>query len=782
MPLDVEWIWFFYDQGFSIIPLGKRKKEPNNGHLKKPSITTWDTYKTERATKEQIQQWIDEDLFKNIGIVCGHVSNDLVIIDIDDETIPETIGLKLDKILETGAWIVKTGKGYQIYMKHHSNPGNIQKPIKYKIEYRANNGYCVAPPSIHPNGKQYQFLYIKDKKELPNLIDKDVKSIFKDFKKQIGEAWNIQEKKHVYHGTTKTDETNGYPRCIEIALNTITKHPMRYSTIYGIASSFSLQNIPIDMAVKRIKQFNMEKCTPPKSNDDIENAIKGAYDKNSKKYGCEFWMDDAELCPYENIMECPWGKKKAKRELKKQYQIFKYTEKENKKTGEKYLVPTQVIAPRLAKLIMEEYDYNFKTIRDNQEMYYYNDGHYHPDGETIIATLSTEYMEDLTTTHMKNEVINYIKDINYIERDIFDADTKYINLKNGIFNLETKQLEPHNPNRYFLNEIPVKYDPDKDCPKIKKFFSEVIYEEDISTLQEFFGYVLYRKYLIHKICMFIGDGKNGKSTAIRLLEAFIGKENVKSRELQRIIEDKFAVADLYGKLANVCADIQSTAFKETGILKALTGEDLVTAEKKFKGAFDFRNYAKFIFSANKLPKSPDKTYAFYRRWILISFPNTFDEKTCNPNILDEITSEDEISGLLNWSIEGLYRLLDKGDFSYNKTVEEVAEQYETLSDPIYAFVKEFLTTVVNGGILKDDLWEKYVNWCKTKKLSVTPKNMLTKELKKHLPELRDGKMGGKGNQRPAYRGISWKEQKNDEENENDEATPHTAPTGENTLW
>lgn len=767
--MDVEpWIWFYYNQGFSIIPLGNNKGVwgNNEDELKRPSIKSWDKYKETLATKEEIQQWINDDLFKGIAVICGKVSNNLVVIDIDDSSIPKLIDLKFRKIIESGSWVVETGNGFHIYCKHHSNPGGIKKPIRYKIEYRANNGYVVAPPSIHPSGKQYRFIGIEKPNELKPLEEKDVKSIFDELKKKIGKVWEIKETQHTTKGTTKTDSISDYPKCVEIALNNICKHPMRYYTIYGIASSFSLQHIPKDMAEKKIKEFNLKKCVPPHENHIIEQAIRGAYEKDAHHYGCEFWMDHAELCPYENIMECQFGKKKVKKELAQKYKIFLYKEIKKKGTDETFFIPDRVIPPRLAKLIIGEYDFNFSTVRDNQELYYFNDGIYHPDGETIISSIAEDFMDDLTSTFYKNETVGFIKDYNYINRNKFDANSNLINLKNGIYNLETKQLEPHTPDKYFLNELPIKYVEGAKCPKILKFLNEVIYPEDVATMQEFFGYCLYRRHHIHKACMFIGDGKNGKSTTINLLTRFIGGDNVTSKELYQLISDKFAIADIYGKLANMCADITSTALKKTGLFKALTGEDLVNAQKKFKGSFDFRNYAKFIFSANKLPESPDKTYAFYRRWILISFPNTFTGDKCDANILEKISTEEELSGLLNWALEGLERLLDKGDFSYNRTVEEVAEQYETLSDPVYAFVKEFLKETVGGGIAKEDVWDKYVKWCKEKTLSITPKNMLTQQLSKHLSGMRNGMIGGKGNQKPAFREISWKNE--DEKDKKDD--------------
>jgi len=475
-PILEQWVWWYYENGFSIIPLGKNKGFWNNkeDELKRPSLKSWDKYKNTRATKEEIQEWIKQGLFTGIAIICGKVSGNLVIIDVDDETIPETIGLKLDKIAESGAWVVKTGKGYHIYCRHHSNPGGIRRPIKHKIEYRANNGYCVVPPSMHPNGKQYKFMNVEKPSNLPTLVEKDVKSIFDDIKKKIGNAWGIKESTHIITGSTKTNTQEDYPQCIQIALKTPTKPPMRYYVMYGIASHFAMNHIPQDMAMQKIKQFNMTKCIPPHDNNIVENLVNGAYRSGAHHFGCEFWADQANLCPYENMMECPYGKKKAKRELAKKYKIFEYGEKKNKKTGETYFPKKGVIPPKLAELILNEYDFNFITLKDTKEIYYYNGGVYHSDGGAIIRQISEGFMEDLTKTHYKNEIEDYIKDKKYEKRnEFFISKPNLINVKNGILDLETKKLLPHTPQHHFLNELPVIYNPEATCPLIKKFFQKL---------------------------------------------------------------------------------------------------------------------------------------------------------------------------------------------------------------------------------------------------------------------------------------------------------------------
>jgi len=441
---------------------------------------------------------------------------------------------------------------------------------------------------------------------------------------------------------------------------------------------------------------------------------------------------------------------KQKRDLMQEYSVWEEDDKGNAK----------LILPNLGELIYDGLNLHFLTTEDNKEVYCYNGGYYESNGEQIIKNLVEQFLEKGTKEYFKNEVYGYIRDLNYQKREIFNPPVNLINLQNGVFNAETGELLEHDHGYYFLNELPVTYDPIAKCPNIKKFLNQVVYKGDIPTIQEFFGYCLYRRYHIHKACMFLGGGRNGKSTALSLLKHLLGANNVANKELQALVYNRFAVAALYGKLANVSADISNKSLERTGLFKSLTGGDTVDAEKKFKDSFSFVNVAKLIFSANQLPKSEDDTYAFFSRWLLISFPNTFEGKKCKPNILEELTTQEELSGLFNWSIEGLKRLLKNGTFTYGKTVDEVMNQYKTMSDPVYAYCQEFLKCETGGHIPKATLWEHYVKWCTKNKLPVTPKNILTQDLSKHLPEIRTGKVGGMGNQKPAFMDINWqKEQK-----------------------
>ena len=80
---------------------------------------------------------------------------------------------------------------------------------------------------------------------------------------------------------------------------------------------------------------------------------------------------------------------------------------------------------------------------------------------------------------------------------------------------------------------------------------------------------------------------------------------------------------------------------------------------KFKNYFNYVNYAKLIFSCNKLPEAKDDTSAFFRRWILINFPYTFEGVNCDKKILEKLTTEKELSIYVNEPAECMWDLEDQ---------------------------------------------------------------------------------------------------------------------------
>lgn len=396
--------------------------------------------------------------------------------------------------------------------------------------------------------------------------------------------------------------------------------------------------------------------------------------------------------------------------------------------------------------------YFFKTTNGDETIYVYQDGVYLPTGDTIIKEEAEKLLGNKTRQHYVNEVVFDVRVSTY-ERQAEKKNIWLINMKNGIFNLKEMTVTPHDEELFLITQLPVKYNPEADCPNIKKFLSEIIIKEDIPIIQELFGYCLWRDYHIQKAFMFVGDGANGKSTLINVFKSFLGVDNISSVALQEIGTNRFAMARLHGKLANIYPDLPDAALRQTGRFKMLTGGDPIEAERKFKKPFNFTNYAKLIYSTNKVPETDDPSSAFFRRWVFVNFPNKFEGEKADKKMIDKITTEEELSGLFNWAIDGLKRILERGIFSKSISTEKTRDLYERMSSPVAAFVKDMTKFESLGYTTKSKMYKKFINYCKKNNLPTVANNIFARKLLEFAQNVVAGRMKIEGRQTTVWQGI-----------------------------
>ncbi len=247
--------------------------------------------------------------------------------------------------------------------------------------------------------------------------------------------------------------------------------------------------------------------------------------------------------------------------------------------------------------------------------------------------------------------------------------------------------------------------------------------------------------------------------AASMIATFLGRNNCSSVSLQDLEEDRFKKAELFGKLANLSSDIPSKGLHHIGAFKMLTGGDRITAERKFGHPFQFTNLAKLVFSANRPPKIfNEDTVALWRRFIIIDFPNAFPDDTADKHLLNRLTTEAELAGLLNLALKGLRRLLVNDRFSYYKTTEDIAERYTALSDPILSFVNDQCELDNNATTDKQSLYDSFVQYCQDRAVPPISKESFGRNLK-NSPTLRigTGRSGSDGHRVYRWHGIKIRE-------------------------
>jgi putative DNA primase/helicase len=379
------------------------------------------------------------------------------------------------------------------------------------------------------------------------------------------------------------------------------------------------------------------------------------------------------------------------------------------------------------------------VMKDTGEIYRFNGRYYEPDGETFIKGKMQKLLGVKINTYHKNEVINWVKDCEELQadREIFNTHPEKIQLDNCLYDIISGEIDKADPGMFQTTYFPIHYDPDATCEVFLEFLEQVLYKDDIPIIQEMFGYCFYKPYVYQKAFMMVGSGANGKSTLLSLLTTLLGDWNISSIPLQNLCKDRFTNIDLYGKYANVCSELSDKGLKNTGTFKMLTGGDYIRAEKKFKpNGILFKNTAKLVFSCNVIPESDDDTEAYHRRWVVIEFPNQFkeDDPNTDPFIKDKLTKEKELSGIFNWAMEGLKRLLKNGRFSDHRTLEDVKEFMKEHQDPVNQFCMQCLTIGEHEDIVnKSRMYKHYLDFCKLFGKPTVAMNQFSMKLKQYAP-------------------------------------------------
>jgi len=384
------------------------------------------------------------------------------------------------------------------------------------------------------------------------------------------------------------------------------------------------------------------------------------------------------------------------------------------------------------------------------EMWIYKDGVYLPFAETYIRETVRKIVGPAYTSQFVNEVLAKIESETYINQEVFfeNSNIEFIPVQNGLLNIITKELKPFTHEIRFFNKLPVMFEPEKDCPAIKKHFKTVLFnEKDADVFQEMIGFCLLKDYRFEKAFMLNGGGRNGKSKTLEVIKHFLGVQNCTNISLEQIDIDKNALSNFFGKMVNIAPDINSKTLRHTSTFKALTGRDLLSAHRKYLTNLEFVNYAKMLFGCNELPITRDTTHAFFGRWILFDFPYTFvdeikynsleeDErklyKIKDPDIVPKLTTPDELSGLLNWALVGLERLLKNKKFSDSPGTHDVKNRWVRRSNSFSAFISENLTTSSEGFITKKNLNNEYREFCKKHKLKPLGAGMVNRMLGEEL--------------------------------------------------
>lgn len=278
-------------------------------------------------------------------------------------------------------------------------------------------------------------------------------------------------------------------------------------------------------------------------------------------------------------------------------------------------------------------------------------------------------------------------------KPIHDVNSVKINLLNGTYVITSKgnNLQSFNPKDYLNYQLPFVYDVNSKCPQFQKYLDRVLPDKSAqNVLAEYLGYVFIKhgskQIKREKVLILYGGGQNGKSVFYEVMTALIGRENVVNYSLKKLTDEGgTSRANIQYKLLNYSTEI-STDLNST-IFKQLASGEAVEVKVLYKNPFIMTDYAKMIFNCNQLPRDIELTDAFFRRFIIVPFSQTIPKEEQDAELHNKII-QNELSGVFNWVLSGLKRLLEQKDFSECDLIKKEIEKFKTESDTLQMFLND----------------------------------------------------------------------------------------------
>jgi len=313
--------------------------------------------------------------------------------------------------------------------------------------------------------------------------------------------------------------------------------------------------------------------------------------------------------------------------------------------------------------------------------------------------------------------------------------TTLINLENGTFEISQKKvhLRPFKKEDFITYQLPFKYDKNASSPLFQRFLDEVIPEAELQkVLSEFLGYIFIKNNILklEKCLLLYGTGANGKSVFFEIIMALLGNENTTNYTLQSLTqENSKSRINIEHKLLNYASEINGKL--ESHIFKALISGEPMEVPVLYKQSQIMTDYARFMFNCNELPKEVENTNAFFRRFLIVPFRKTIPLKEQDKKLADKIINQ-ELSGVFNWVLDGLNRLIKSQEFTTSNIIENEVLQYQKQSDSVLMFIEEenYTQSTTTDTPLKT-IYSEYKDFCNDSGLHSCSRKTFSLRLKKN---------------------------------------------------
>jgi putative DNA primase/helicase len=683
---------------------------------KRPALARLAPYLDRAATDEELRSWS----WRGVGIVTGRLSG-VLVLDVDG---PEGQA-ELKKHGHPPTPMARTPSGgTHLYFRHPERHVRTGIRVGPGLDVKAAGGFVVAPPSMGPNGRPYEWIISPEDAEpaappewLMRLIGPRER---KGPAPPVGEQIPPGRRNKDLLSIAGTMRRRGMGEAEILAALQVTnarrcEPPLEAEEVAKIAASaarYEPTGDVVDISGNGHVAFSVGKGREERKADDGESEKIFNTDLGNSRRFVRRFREIVRFC-------YPW----------ESWIIY---------DGKRWKPDTSGEIQRLGKEITKV------ILREAAAA---------PDDDTRKA-LAKHALATQSATRIRDMLALAKSDVP-VQPEDFDQDPYLLNVTNGTLDLRTGELRPHDRGDFMTKLAPVEYDPEAEAPTWTAFLERVLPSKDVRTfLQRLAGYTLTGDVSEHVLAVFFGVGANGKSTAVNAMLETVGEYGIQAAP--EILMAKRGghpteVADLFGcRLASV-TEVEDGRRLNEALVKQITGGDRIRARRMRQDFWEFSPTHKVILSVNHKPEIRGTDTGIWRRIRLIPFTEVVPLAEQDRRLPEKLRRE--LPGILRWMVEGCLAWQREG-LNTPAAVTTATDEYREDMDSLGEFLSGCCLQGPSLSASAKSLWSAYRNWSKdNNEHEGTQKRFGTRLRERGFLNDRDSRTG-----RKAWFGLSLSEE------------------------
>lgn len=686
---------------------------------------------------------------QNVGVLLGEASGGLIDVDLDHELARELA----DKYLphtdaEFGrASSPRAHRLYRVSLDACEIEQHRLSNRKMIVEYRGTGAQTVFPGSIHPTGEVIEWNATGEPAEVDgDALRAAVKALADRVRKELGDEAKPQAKPAgVLETTVSTPHDPDlirrrvlpYIASVPGAVSGQGGHDATYAVAQCLVNGFNLGD---DEALRIFQTEYNPRCTPPWSDRELEHKVSQARKNPGEKRG---WLLHAERPRYErsdfgayDVVNGSHGSRAANTSERASESAVGLLE----------LDPPSIVLDEgrtesaFSQRVHRNYGHKIRHVDEWNRFLVYNGLHWEVDqGAQLDAMIreqaarlfneAAESSEELEPTDWR-DLIRHAKAMNSargvsatrallpsepgmsIAVSAMDRQAGMLNVQNGVIDLRTGELLPHDSSLLLTRIAPVEYDTQAQCPLWRKFIGEIFDDAElVDHIQKLIGYVLTASVHEQKLFALWGNGANGKSTLVEIVQSLLGTYATSAApDLLLVKGDAHPteIAALHGHRLVVCSETEEGRRLAEARVKLLTGGDVLSARRMREDYWNFPPVHKLFLLTNHKPQLRGTDAGIRRRLHLIPFRVTFTAEQQDRSLGRKLKAE--LPGILNWAIEGATRWFNEG-LGEPAAVREATDAYIADQDIVGQYIADNCTVANWAKVRASSLFDNYRIWC-----------------------------------------------------------------------